>query len=108
MHTQNSLLDESGIERYLSDLGPLPKPAIRRAHDVRHLVVCAHCRDLTDDRHCLHLFGKPYHGRCFLKQFGMRALLATPARERAGLQLGDIGLLAARALIEADEAAERR
>jgi hypothetical protein len=38
----------------------------------------------------------------------MRALQAVPREERGGLQLSDIGLLAARALIAGDAQAERQ
>ena len=95
-------------KRYLRELGPLPQPELRRAHDVRHLVVCVSCRCLADERHCVHRDGKPYHGRCFLQRFGMRALQALPRESRAGLQLSDIGMLAARVLIAGDAAAERQ
>lgn len=95
-------------KRYLRELGPLPQPEVRRAHDVRHLVVCVGCRCLADERHCVLQVGKPYHGRCFLRRFGMGALQAMPRQARAGLQLSDIGMLAARLLIAGDAAAERQ
>lgn len=98
----------TGAKRYLRALPPPPQPELRRAHDVRHLVVCVSCRCLADVRHCVHHDGKPYHGRCFLRRFGMRALQALPRESRNGLQLSDIGILAARVLIAGDAAAERQ
>lgn len=97
----------TGAKRYLRELGPLPQPELRHVHDVRHLVVCGGCRRLADERHCVRRDGKSYHGRCFLRRFGMRALRALPRESRAGLQLSDIGILAARVLIAGDAAAER-
>ncbi len=103
MTLTHAFTDTMAVRQYLRELGPLPEPKIQRAHDVRHIVVCAHCRRLADNRHCVRRGSSPYHGRCFIRHFGMRALIAVPSLERAGLQLGDIGLLAARALLEADE-----
>ena len=97
--------DVKVLKRYLRGLGPLREPEVRRAHDVRHLVVCADCEGLADDRHCVARAGKPYHGRCFLRRFGMRALQAVPRDARAGLQLSDIGIFVARVLIEGDAVA---
>lgn len=98
----------SSGRHYLRVLDPPPPPELRRAHDVRHLVICGGCRCLADERHCVRRDGKPYHGRCFQRRFGMRALQAVPREERGGLQLSDIGLLAARALIAGDARAERQ
>ncbi|MDA8347839.1 MAG: hypothetical protein M0038_03370 [Pseudomonadota bacterium] len=98
----------AGAKHYLRALGPLPQPELRCAHDVRHLVVCVGCRCLADERHCVLRAGKPYHGRCFLRRFGMSALRAVPREARAGLQLSDIGMLAARVLIAGDAATERQ
>ena len=97
----------AGAKHYLRALGPLPQPELRHAHDVRHLVVCEGCRCLADERHCVRREGQPYHGRCFLRRFGMRALQAVPREARGGLQLSDIGMLAARVLIAGDAAAGR-
>ena len=105
MTAAHAFADSRVLRRYLRGLGPLPDPEIRRAHDVRHLVVFADCRCLADDRHCVTRAGKPYHGRCFLRSFGMRALQALPPKARSGLQLSDIGVLVARVLIEGDAAA---
>ncbi len=98
----------ASTRRYLCGLGPLPEPEVRRALDVRHLVVCVGCQCLADERHCVLRAGKPYHGRCFLRRFGLRALQAMSPAARGGLQLADIGMLAARVLIAGDAAAAQR
>ena len=108
MSATHPFVDSRELRRYLRRLDPLPDPDIRRAHDIRHLVVCADCRFLADDRHCVTRAGKSYHGRCFIRLFGLNALLMTPSRERGGLQLSDVGLRIARVLIEADEPAKRK
>ena len=108
MFATHPFADSRALRRHLRGLGALPDPEIRRAHDVRHLVVCAGCRCLADDRHCVTRAGKPYHGRCFLRRFGLRALTAMPREARAGLQLSDVGLRIARELIEADESSEQK
>lgn len=91
-------------KHYLRSLGPLPPPSLRRAHDVRYLVLCAQCGSPTDSRHAVPLDGQHYHGRCFIARFGLRALQALPRAACAGLQLADIGLPAARALLRSHAA----
>lgn len=108
MLTSNLRLTETSVRRYLRSLAPLPEPTIHRAHDIRHLVGCARCRRLADERHCVRRDDKLYHGRCFIRLFGLSALLTMPSRERGGLQLSDVGLRIARALIETDESTEQK
>lgn len=89
--------------------GPLPDPALRTAHDVRHLVTCTNsrCNQLGDDRHMICVRSMDvrnyYHGRCFVKVFGLGALLNTPREQLETLTLGDVGPAIARAILAKTE-----
>jgi len=61
------------------------------AHDVRHLKLCPHCRDIGDDRLMVKRDGKDWHGRCFSAAFGLDALLGLSDEQKRRLTLGDIG-----------------
>ena len=92
-------------------LGKLPAPNLQAAHDVRHLVVCAYarCRQLGDERHMVPARamsfqsssdGKAYyHGRCYVRAFSLKSLLACPKRVLARLTLGDVGVKTMKAIV---------
>ena len=98
----------SSAKRYPHSLGPLPPPSLRRAHDVRHLVLCAQCGRPADSRHAVPLDGQHYHGRCFIARFGLPALKALGPAAWAGLTLGDIGAAAFRHLLGTGTQQRRR
>ncbi len=85
-------------------LGPLPEPTLRTAHDVRHLGTCTACGTLLDDRKALTLPQGMYHGRCFIREHGLRALLALSGELTQHLTLGDLGVDHMRALVNRDPA----
>ena len=74
-----------------------------RSRDVRALRVCCRCGQLGDGRHMVRVVGhKPQgeaHGRCYIAAFGLRALLALPLEDRDKLTLGDIGVVAMKAVL---------
>lgn len=76
---------------------------IRTSKDVRNLRVCCRCGQLGDGRHMVRVSGhRPQgeaHGRCFVAAFGLRALIALPLGEREKLTLGDIGVVAMKAVL---------
>lgn len=72
-------------------------PDLKTAHDVRHLDKCDVCSDLGDVRR---MILARYHGRCYIRRFGLDDFLELPKEETDKVSLGDIGLNAMKALIE--------
>lgn len=70
------------------------------SHDVRFLRPCLHCHDLGDRRHMLQTGKHYWHGRCYIKQNGLQALLDQGLEHTGHLTLNDIGDEAMRALLE--------
>ena len=62
-----------------------------KSHDVRHLKICPACHSIGHAREMVCYGLDHYHGRCFEADFGLDALLALPAAQRAKLTLGDVG-----------------
>ena len=81
-------------------LEPLHPPRLRTAHDVRFLRVCVHCKDLGDSRHMLRTGKHYWHGRCYIKQNGLQALIDQGLEFTGHLTLNDIGTDAMQALLE--------
>jgi len=72
---------------------------LRTCHDVRHLVVCRHCKGLGDKRNMLGSAKEGrIHGRCYVDAFGLKALLSLPKKNVEVLTLGDVGINTAKAL----------
>jgi len=96
----------------MKKLGPLPKPTMALAHDVRHLVVCAYsrCRQLGDERVMVTVRSTDfqskssgeacYHGRCYVRKFGLAALLKLPKRKTGRLMWSDVGIVTMKALLK--------
>lgn len=77
-------------------------PTLRTAHDVRHLVVCAGCNALDDDRHMVHdIDGTHWHGRCAIRKKGFDWLLKFRKSQLSKLTLGDLESTYARRLLDA-------
>lgn len=72
---------------------------VRKAHDVRTLRVCAVCSNLGNSHSMVDLDSEWYHGRCFVKRHGGKALGALPKSKTDRLTLGDLGVRLMRALI---------
>lgn len=70
------------------------------AHDVRHLMICSHCKSLGDRRSMVTLDGGQWHGGCYIDKFGKAELLKLPHKEIRKLTLGDIGPTMMRAILE--------
>lgn len=81
-------------------LGSLPAPQLQTAHDVRHLCGCANCGQLGMDTTMVDLDGEWFHGRCFVRKFGLRYLLALPRSKKLRLTLGDVGVKTMQALLD--------
>lgn len=63
-----------------------------KAHDVRQLRPCAGaCRSFGDRRNLVEVDGRHWHGRCYVENFGLDALLALPIEQTAGLTFDDVG-----------------
>lgn len=88
-------------QRDMTRLAALPRPQLRTAHDVRHLVGCARCRRIGDRRQMVSVAGRDYHGRCFVRGFGLPALIALAPVETDKLTLGDLGRVWMRQLLDA-------
>lgn len=76
---------------------------LKRAHDVRHLRICAHCKGLGDRREMVTLFPVDkdwHHGRCYIAIHGLHWFLRLPTGILANVTLGDIGVEAMRALLQ--------
>jgi hypothetical protein len=85
----------------MTRLPALPPPQLRTAHDVRHLAACGHCRRMGDQRRMVIAAGRTYHGRCFVRRFGVPALIALPPAQTDKLTLVDLGVEWMRQLLDA-------
>lgn len=70
------------------------------SHSVRDLTVCDICQKIARKSTSILRGEKHFHGRCFIFQWGIEALLLLPTNDKECLTLGDIGPKAMRALIE--------
>jgi hypothetical protein len=71
----------------MSDLYRLPDGRTKlKAHDIRHLCVCAHCDGMADDRETV----RDLHPRCFYEMEGNAGVLALCSDDRDKFALGDI------------------
>lgn len=77
-------------------------PHLETAHDVRFITKCDACPDLGDGRR---MILARYHGRCFIKRFGLEDFLDLPDEETSKVSLGDIGTKAMKALVDLRRAA---
>lgn len=75
--------------------GDLP---LRTCHDIRRWTGCARCGVLGSKDSMIQTSNQFWHGRCFVKQFGMERLREMPATETNKLTLGDLGVRLMRAL----------
>lgn len=81
-----------------------------KAHDVRYLTLCDHCKELGDSRHMIEHASPSgiisiFHGRCI--PGGLPTLLSKSPALTLGLTLGDIGKEWMTALIDATETHEK-
>lgn len=72
---------------------------VKRAHDVRTLRVCAVCANLGNSTTMVDLYDEWFHGRCFVKRFGGKALGALPKAKTDRLTIGDLGVRLMKALL---------
>lgn len=72
-------------------------PDLTTAHDVRHLGKCFGCDDLGDKRRMIY---GDWHGRCYIKTYGLSDFLLLEDDETNKLSLGDIGMDAMKGLID--------
>jgi hypothetical protein len=71
------------------------------SHDVRHLKPCATCEKLGDKRKMIkESGGRVLHGRCYIEQYGLDALLALQEEQVGVLALDDIGAETMRAVMD--------
>jgi hypothetical protein len=73
-----------------------------KAHDVRHLCVCALCEGLADDRAAIPREPTPeyYHPACFVEKFGEARVLSLPPEDRKKFRICDVSAETMRKLIE--------
>lgn len=69
---------------------------LRTCHDVRHLTVCTRCKELGDKRDMI----DRVHGRCFIQEHGLAALLKLSKSVLSELRLDDIGPDAMKAILD--------
>ena len=68
-------------------------PTLRTAHDVRKLRSCAYCGRLGSSETMLDTSAKQWwHGRCFVKKFGVELLMVQDVDAISRLTLGDLGV----------------
>jgi hypothetical protein len=72
-----------------------------KAHDVRHLRVCAHCGEIGDNRKMLQINGAPWHDACAVATMSEGQILRLPAAERGKITLGAAGVPLMRKLMGA-------
>jgi hypothetical protein len=92
---------------------PYNNATVTTAHSIRTLRVCDECGGLGNVDSMLRIYrtfrgsraqdAVHVHGRCFIKLFGIRSLLARPQGDTDRLTLGDIGVHAAKALLRQRE-----
>lgn len=70
------------------------------SHAVRDLTVCDICHGIASKKTSILQGKKHFHGKCFIAQWGIDALLALPTMDKECLTLGDIGAKAMRALLD--------
>lgn len=67
---------------------------IEKAHDVRSLRLCEYCQGLGHNHSMIcTMRGRTaphWHGRCYIKEFGMAPFLALPHAQTDKMTLGDI------------------
>jgi hypothetical protein len=74
-------------------------PDISTAHDVRHLCVCQHCREIGDDRKMIETaYDEHMHGDCAFRALS-DLIFYLPTCELEKFTLGDVGPDAMRKLI---------
>jgi hypothetical protein len=71
------------------------------SHSVRDMTVCDICQGMARKSTSILQGNKHFHGRCFIAQWGIDALLKLPTIDKECLTLSDIGSKAMRALIDA-------
>lgn len=80
---------------------------LETCHDVRHLRVCSGCKGVGDGRQMIReprgKGARHHHGRCYIESHGMTLFLRLPSEETDKLTLGDIGPVAAAALLARSE-----
>lgn len=73
-----------------------------KAHDVRHLTVCAGtCGDLLDRRKAILAGGNCWCGKCCFAVLGISGIKNLPRAERGKFTIGQVGPKAMMALMEA-------
>ena len=72
-----------------------------RAHDIRHLRLCAHCGQLGDGRKMLQLSGGQWHDSCVVKTHTVSQVLRLPASERDKITIGAASVELMRKLFDA-------
>ena len=70
-------------------------PELRTCHDVRRLAPCERCKGMGDKRHMVPVGSgrarEHLHGRCYVKSYGLEAMLMLPRDITDTLYLDDIG-----------------
>lgn len=72
-----------------------------RAHDVRRLQLCAHCRRPGLPEELLQTPVGLQHGRCARQSLGAAGLVALPAAERGKITLKDVEIALMKQLLDA-------
>jgi hypothetical protein len=76
------------------------------SHAVRDTTTCDICQGMASKKTSILQGKKHFHGKCFIAQWGIDALLALPTIDKDCLTLGDIGVKAMRALLDSRSDAE--
>jgi len=77
-----------------------PPPRMNTCHDIRKWTACSVCGAIGHRDNMVQSSPDVFwHGRCFVKRFGIERLLEMPRKETTKLSLGDLGLDLMRALV---------
>ena len=85
-----------------------PTMKMEKAHDVRHLRGCDHCKQIGDDRYMVYVKerGLWLHGFCTVDVLGAAGLLELPEEQIGKVTIGEVGPALMRQLV--DEVQRRR
>ncbi len=72
------------------------------ACDPREPKICCDCNQSGTGGSMIETSDAHYHGRCFIRSFGVEQLLAMPGAELRKLTIGDVGITVIRQIMAAE------